>query len=87
MPSSPGYKRDYAAEYKNYGGKPDQIKKRSMRNKAHRKLEKALGREIKRDVDHKRPLARGGTNAITNLRIQPASENRSFKRDKKARMA
>jgi 5-methylcytosine-specific restriction endonuclease McrA len=87
MPSSPGYKRDYKQEYKNYGGKKEQIKKRAMRNKAHRTLEKALGREIKGDVDHKRPLAKGGSNSRSNLRVQSPSANRSFKRTKSARMA
>lgn len=87
MPSSPNYKRDYKQEYRNYGGKPEQIKKRSARNKAHRKLEKALGREIKGDVDHKKPLAKGGSNSLSNLRVQSKGANRSFKRTRSARMA
>jgi 5-methylcytosine-specific restriction endonuclease McrA len=89
MPSSPNYKRDYKQEYKEYQGKPEQIKNRVLRNKAHRLLEEVMGGPIKKgmDVDHKKPLARGGTNAITNLQIVPASKNRSFKRTKDASMA
>lgn len=80
MPSSKNYVRDFRAEYKNYQGKPEQIKRRAMRNKAHRTLEKVLGREIKADVDHKRPLSKGGSNSRSNLRVQSKSDNRSYKR-------
>lgn len=79
--------RNYRQEYDRYQGKPEQIKKRAMRNKAHRTLEKVYGRDIKGDVDHVRPLAKGGSNARSNLRVQSKSANRSFKRDKHARMA
>lgn len=80
--------RDYKKEYANYQGKPDQIKKRSMRNKARRKLMKE-GRVHKgdgNDVDHKHPLIQGGSNSESNLRVESAHENRSFRRDKFARM-
>lgn len=73
--------RNYKAEYKTYGGTPEQIKKRSQRNKARRKLEKE-GRVHKgdgKDVDHKKGLSKG--NKSSNLRVQSKSENRSFKRN------
>ena len=35
-----------------------------------------------KDVDHKQPLSKGGSNARGNLRVQDESENRSFKRNK-----
>lgn len=59
--------RDYKREYKLYHGKPEHIKQRSMRNSARRKmgLKKGDGKE----VDHKRPLAQGGTNSKGNLAI------------------
>ena len=47
--------RDYAKEYKNYHSRPEQIKKRSSRNKARRLLMK-LGKAKKgdgKDVHHK----------------------------------
>ena len=64
--------------YKEYQGTPEQIKKRSMRNKARRKLA-AAGKVRKgdgKDVDHKRPLSKGGTNARKNLRVMSKSKNR-----------
>jgi 5-methylcytosine-specific restriction endonuclease McrA len=84
MPSSANYHRDYKEEYKKYGGTPEQRKNRAARNRAHRALEKALGKEIKQDVDHKKPLIKGGDNSLSNLRILPPSQNRSFKRGKNA---
>lgn len=35
-----------------------------------------------KDVDHKTPISKGGTNSKSNLRVVPASENRSFSRNK-----
>lgn len=35
-----------------------------------------------KDVDHKKPLSKGGTNSKSNLRAVPASQNRSFSRNK-----
>ncbi len=84
MPSSKGYKRDYKAEYENYQSKHNH--ERALRNKAHRMLEKATGRDIKSDVDHKTPLAKGGSNNVSNLRVRSASANRSFARTRSARM-
>jgi hypothetical protein len=80
--------RNYKNEYQNYQGRPDQIKKRSMRNKARRKLMKE-GRVHKgdgKDVDHKTPISQGGGNSDSNLRVQSDNANRSFPRDKFAKM-
>lgn len=35
-----------------------------------------------KDVDHKRPLSKGGGNSKKNLRVVSASSNRSFARNK-----
>lgn len=81
--------RNYKKEYENYQGKPEQIRKRSLRNKARRKMEK-LGKVRKgdgKDVDHRRPLSKGGSNKVSNLRVQTDNANRSFKRDRGAHMA
>lgn len=80
--------RNFRREYDNYQGKPEQIANRAKRNKARRTLE-AEGRVHKgdgKDVDHKRPLAKGGSTARSNLRVTSASANRSFARTKNARM-
>lgn len=88
MPSSKNYKRDYKAEYNNYHASPEQKKKRALRNGARRQAE-ADGRVRKgdgKDVDHRKPLAKGGSNSKSNLRVKSASSNRSFKRTKSAGM-
>lgn len=75
--------RDYKREYANYQGTPEQIKKRSERNKARRLMEKA-GKVHKgdgKDVDHKKPIAYGGTNTKTNLRAVSVHTNRSYARN------
>ena len=71
-----------------YNSKPEQIKKRTERNAARAAMIKA-GKASKgdgKDVDHKTPLAKGGTNASSNLRMRSQSSNRSFKRTSKAGM-
>jgi len=35
-----------------------------------------------KDVDHKTPLSKGGGNNPSNLRVVPATQNRSFSRNK-----
>lgn len=76
--------RDYKHEYNSYQGTPEQIKKRSQRNKARRQMEKA-GRVQKGDgkeVNHKNPIRDGGGNAKSNLEVQSASKNRGWRRGK-----
>lgn len=74
--------RNYASEYKNYQGTPEQIKKRAQRNAARAKLMKQ-GKVRKgdgKDVAHVVAMDKGGTNA-DGLRVESKSQNRSFKRD------
>lgn len=80
--------RNYVSEYENYQGSPEQIKKRSMRNKARREMEKKglVRKGDGKDVDHKQPLVKGGGNGKGNLRVVSASDNRSFPRTKRAGM-
>ena len=70
--------RNYKLEYANYQGKPEQIARRSSRNKARRIM---TGKGLCKmgdgnDVDHKdrNPL----NNDIKNLRVQKKEKNRSF---------
>lgn len=80
--------RNYRKEYDNYQGKPAQIKNRALRNKARAemsdkgKVHKGDGM----DVDHKKPLIKGGGTDLSNLRVVTDNANRSFKRTKRARM-
>jgi hypothetical protein len=70
-------KRNYKKEYRDYHGKPEQVKNRSSRNKARRKLEKE-GR-VKpgdgKDVDHKDGNPKN--NSRGNLRVRDKSKNRA----------
>ena len=82
------YKRDYKAEYENYDGTEKVKKKRAQRNKARRMLERegVVHKGDGKDVDHKKPLSKGGTTTRSNLRVKDASANRSYKRNKDGSM-
>ncbi len=77
--------RNFALEYKNYQGTPEQIKRRSSRNKARRLMIKEGKAKVGdgRDIDHKNsnPLF----NKRSNLRVQTKHANRSYPRTKTAR--
>lgn len=84
MPFMKNGKRDYKREVALYTSKPEVIKKRSEQNAARAIMEKA-GKVTKgdgKDVDHKTPLSKGGTNSKSNLRVTSKTENRSFSRNK-----
>lgn len=75
----PQKKRDYKKEYKEYHSKPEQKENRAKRNAARAKMEDA-GKVRKgdgKDVDHKRPIKRGGGNGNANLRVVNKSTNRA----------
>lgn len=80
--------RNYKSEYDNYHSKPEAKKDRAKRNNARRKLERegVVTKGDGKDVDHKTPLSKGGSTARSNLRVQPASANRSFKRTSSGKM-
>lgn len=79
--TKPDGTRDYARENALYNSKPAQKKARAERNAAHSAMEIKLGHPIHQDVDHKKPLSKGGTNATGNLRVVSATTNRSFSRN------
>lgn len=74
-------KEDYARHYREYQGTPEQIAKRSERNKARRGMEKEVGKAALKgkDVDHKKMLKDGGSNARSNLRITTPHKNRGWR--------
>lgn len=79
--------RNYRKEYQQYHGTPEHIAERSQRNKARRAAVK-VGKARKgdgKDIDHKVPISKGGTNAQSNLRSMSKSANRGFKRNSKNR--
>lgn len=63
-----------------YNARPEQMKKRAMNNAARRELMKEglVKKGDGKDVDHKKPLRSGGTNARSNLRVVPKSVNRAW---------
>lgn len=80
--------RDYKRENALYNSRPENVKKREERNRARRELTKE-GKVHKGDgldVDHKKPLSKGGKTIPSNLRAVPASENRSFRRNAKGQL-
>ena len=74
--------RPYGKEYAQYQGTEEQKKNRAARNAARAKLAKQ-GKVHKgdgKDVAHVKALSKGGSNR-DGVRVQPASKNRSFKRN------
>ena len=82
MPYMVNGHRDYKTEYNKYHARPDQKKHRAERNKAHRDMERRVGHNIKGDVDHIKPLAKGGSNRPSNWRVTSVHANRSYPRTK-----
>jgi hypothetical protein len=77
--------RDYKDEYKKYQGTKEQKENRAKRNTARRQAE-ASGRVSKgdgKDIDHKRPLSKGGSNSRSNTRVVSKHTNRSYARNSK----
>lgn len=74
--------RPYKREYEMYDGTPAVKKKRAQRNKARRMMEEAglVHKGDGKDVDHKTPLSKGGKTVRSNLKVDSASDNRSFPR-------
>jgi hypothetical protein len=72
--------RDYRREYANYQGRPEQIARRSSRNKARRAAVKAglISRRSKVDINHRD--GNPTNNKVSNLQPLVARKNRSFPR-------
>jgi hypothetical protein len=77
--------RDYADEYKKYHSSAEQKKNRAARNSARRAAVATHGKAALagKDVDHKKPLSKGGSTAKSNTRVISASKNRSYARNSK----
>ena len=71
-----------AAYDKAYNARPDQVKKREMRNQARAELIKdgKVKKGDGKDVDHKQMLDGNGTNAKSNLRVVDQTTNRGWRK-------
>ena len=76
MPYDPKY---YQAN-KHKWTTPKEEAKRKKRHQARRMMIKAIGKAAMegKDVDHKKPLSKGGSNKFSNLRLKSPSKNRSY---------
>ena len=74
------------AQYdKEYNARPEQKEARAQRNAARREAERE-GKVHKgdgKDVDHKTPIRKGGTNADSNTRVVDKEDNRGWRKGKK----
>ena len=87
MPYMNNGKRDYKTEYNKYHASKEQKTRRAERNAARREYEKKHGDlPSSVDVDHIRPLSKGGSNRPSNWRAQSAHANRSYRRTKSGAM-
>lgn len=90
MPSSPNYKRDYKQEAKTAKARGEvgtgSNSGSAKRHRARRLMLKKGLVKPGQDVNHKKPIAKGGGNHVGNLEAQSPSKNRSFKRTKNAGM-
>lgn len=72
--------RDYSYDTE-YQDKKKQVANRVKRNAARRLMTKAKGKAALKgkDVDHKKPLSKGGGNGKKNLRVTSKKKNRARK--------
>lgn len=71
--------RNYSYD-KAYAARPEQKKNRAKRNAARSKMKKAGKVTKNQDVDHKKPLKKGGSNKMSNLRATSKKKNRGRKK-------
>ena len=85
MPSSPGYVRNYAEEYKTAKARGEVGTGTNSGNAERHKARRAalkLGMVKKgQDLDHRKPLSQGGSNDKANWRARSPHDNRSYARN------
>lgn len=87
MPSSGGYVRNYKREWANAkkrGEGDDNAARHRLRYQAT-KLGMVKPKDGK-DLDHVKPLSKGGANSIKNARVTSQHANRSYPRNKDGSM-
>ena len=66
--------RNYKKEYKSFHGKSQQKINRALRNNARKNSGLEVGDS--REIDHIKPLSKGGSNSSKNIRIVTRKTNR-----------
>lgn len=84
MPYMRNGKRDYRREYDLYHARPEQRHNRSERTVARNQANEdgITHKGDGKDLDHIKPLSKGGSNNRSNLRAVSQAKNRSFSRNK-----
>jgi hypothetical protein len=70
------YKHEYDLQQKR-----GELPKRMERQRARRAMDAKGVNRAGKDIDHIKPLSKGGSNAPSNLRLKSPSANRSFSRN------
>ena len=74
--------RPYKKEYQQQKARGEKERLRRNARERARYRAKRDGTDVKgEDIDHKKPLSKGGTNKASNLRSVSPSKNRSFSRN------
>lgn len=75
--------RDYKREDKLYNSRPEQRAARSKRTILRNQANEAgiTSKGDGKDLDHRKPLSKGGANTLSNARAVSPSTNRSFSRN------
>jgi 5-methylcytosine-specific restriction endonuclease McrA len=78
MPKSSPAKLKYMAEYQ---ARPENVEKRVDRNRVRRQAlaEGTVKKHDGKEIDHKVPLDKGGSDKRSNTRVVSASENRAWR--------
>lgn len=71
--------RPYKKEWKQEQARNEK-ESRATRARARYQMDKNGVDRKGKDIDHKKPLSKGGTNAKSNLKLTSPSSNRSFSR-------
>jgi hypothetical protein len=79
---NPPSRRDYKKEDR-YENTPEQVKHREERNLLRAHMAKKVGHPLHGDVAHINPLASGGSNSLTNARVESIKKNRSWRAGRK----
>ena len=72
--------RPYKKEWKQQKSR-DEKDERATRERARYHMDKAGVDRKGKDIDHIKPLSKGGDNSRSNLRLVSPSKNRSFQRN------